>query len=132
MRETQDYRESPIRVVMERGELVRYRIARPEAADAIAAYPLLGTLRDAGGTDYFACPLTSFNGRFQTTTWTTDQVGGFSDANIAAIQRLMPALAAVADARVTQRIAGTLLDIYLGPTARPRLLEGAIRRGYPE
>src|SRR5947207_2445154 len=130
--ETQDYRESPIRVVMERGELVRHRLAQPEAADAIARYSVLRTLRDAGATDYFACPLTSFNGRFQTTTWTTDRSGGFSDANIAAIERLMPALAAVADARVTQRIAGTLLDIYLGRTVGPRVLEGAIRRGFGE
>jgi adenylate cyclase len=130
--ETQDYRESPIRVVMERGEIVRYRLAQPEAADAIAAYPLLGTLRDAGGTDYFACPLTSFNGRFQTTTWTTDRPGGFGDAEIAEIRRLMPALAAVADARATQRIAGTLLDIYLGRSIGTRVLDGEIRRGYGE
>lgn len=130
--ETQDYRESPIRGVMERGELVRHRLAHPEAADAIARYSVLRTLRDAGATDYFACPLTSFNGRFQTTTWTTDEADGFSDANIAAIQHLMPALAAVADARVTQRIAGTLLDIYLGRSIGPRVLKGEIRRGYGE
>jgi len=130
--ETQDYRESPIRIVMEQGEIVRHWLARPEAADAIAAYPLLGSLRDAGATDYFACPLTSFNGRFQTTTWTTDQPGGFSDANIAAIVHLMPALAAVADARATERIAGTLLDVYLGRSIGPRVLEGEIRRGYGE
>src|SRR5215470_12957216 len=130
--ETQDYRESPIRVVMERGVLVRYRLASPEAADAISTYPLLGTLRDAGATDYFACPLTSFNGRFQTTTWTTDQPGGFGDADIAEIQRLMPALAAMADARTMQRIAGTLLDIYLGRSIGPRVLDGEIIRGYGE
>jgi len=130
--ETQDYRESPIRGVMERGEMVRHRLARSEAAEAIAAYPILGTLRDAGGTDYFATPLTSFNGRYQTTTWTTDRTGGFSDEHIAAIRRLMPALAAVADARVSQRIAGTLLDIYLGRSIGPRVLEGEIRRGYGE
>jgi len=44
----------------------------------------------------------------------------------------MPALAAVADARVTQRMAGTLLDIYLGRTIGPRVLDGEIRRGYGE
>lgn len=130
--ETQDYRESPIRVVMERGEPVRHCLALPEAADAIAAYPMLGTLRDAGATDYFATPLTSFNGRYQTTTWTTDRIGGFGDEQIAAIQHLMPALAAVADARATQRIAGTLLDIYLGRSIGPRVLDGEIRRGYGE
>ena len=74
--ETQDYRESPIRVVMERGELVRHRLAQPEAADAIARYSVLRTLRDAGATDYFACPLTSFNGRFQTTTWSSSRSAG--------------------------------------------------------
>ena len=65
--ETQDYRESPIRVVMEQGEVVRHRLAFPEAAAAIAQYSVLRTLRDGGATDYLATPLTSFNGRFQTT-----------------------------------------------------------------
>jgi adenylate cyclase len=130
--QTLDYRESPIRSVMERGEAVRYRLARPEAKAAIAAFPMLGRLRDAGGTDYFACPLTSFNGRFQTTTWTTDRPSGFEASEIGFIERLLPALAAVADAKVMQRIAGTLLDIYLGRSIGPRVLDGEIRRGYGE
>jgi len=129
---TPDYTSSPIRSVMERGEAVRYRLERPEAAEAIATFPLLGALRDAGGTDYYACPLTSFNGRFQTTTWATDRPGGFAAAEIATIDGLLPALAAVADAKVMQRIAGTLLDIYLGRSVGPRVLDGEIRRGYGE
>jgi len=130
--QTPDYTESPIRSVMERGEAVRYRLERPEAAGAIATFPLLGALRDAGGTDYYACPLTSFNGRFQTTTWATDRPGGFEPADIATIEELQPALAAVADAKVMHRIAGTLLDIYLGRSVGPRVLDGEIRRGYGE
>ncbi|HXP77665.1 MAG TPA: adenylate/guanylate cyclase domain-containing protein [Stellaceae bacterium] len=130
--QTLDYRESPIRSVMERGEPVRYRLAQPEAEAAIAAFPMLGRLRDAGATDYFACPLTSFNGRFQTTTWTTDRASGFEAGEIALIERLLPALAAVADAKVMQRIAGTLLDVYLGRTVGQRVLDGEIRRGYGE
>ena len=130
--QTPDYRESPIRSVMERGEPVRYRLAQPEAEAAIAAFPMLGRLRDAGATDYFACPLTSFNGRFQTTTWTTDRPSGFEASEIAFIERLLPALAAVADAKVMQRIAGTLLDVYLGRTIGRRVLDGEIRRGYGE
>jgi adenylate cyclase len=130
--QTADYRESPIRSVMERGESVRYRLALPEAEPAIAAFPMLGRLRDAGATDYFACALTSFNGRFQTTTWSTDRASGFTAGDIAFIERLVPALAAVADAKVTQRIAGTLLNIYLGRSIGSRVLDGEIRRGYGE
>src|SRR5579885_2998518 len=128
--QTADYRESPISSVMERGEAGRYRLALPEAEPAIVAFPMLGRLRDAGATDYFACALTSFNGRFQTTTWSTDRASGFTAGVIAFIERLVPALAAVADAKVTQRIAGTLLNIYLGRSIGSRVLDGEIRRGY--
>ena len=129
IQKTADYFESPIRTVIETGATVHFRLADGEA---IAPYPLLAKLRDAGATGYFACPLTFFNGRHQATTWTTDRQGGFDDADIARIAAILPVLAVVIEARSMHRLAGTLLNIYLGRTAGQRILDGDIRRAQGE
>ena len=126
---TADYRESPIRSVIDHGATVRFRL---DDDDAIAPYPLLVSLREAGATGYFACPLTFFNGRHQATTWATDRPGGFTDACIARISSLLPALGAVIEARSMRKLSSTLLNTYLGHTAGERILDGDIRRGAGE
>ena len=127
--QTADYFESPIRAVIEHGDTVQFRL---DDGDAIAPYPLLAALRDAGATGYFACPVTFFNGRHQVTTWATDRPGGFAEAEIAQIAQLMPALGVVVEARAMRRLAGSLLNTYLGRTAGQRILEGEIRRAQGE
>ncbi len=129
VQQTADYAESPIRSVIESGATVHFRLTD---AELIAPYPLLGKLRDGGATGYFACPLTFFNGRHQATTWTTDRPGGFNDADIAQIAAILPVLAVVIEARSMHRLAGTLLNIYLGRTAGQRILDGEIRRAQGE
>jgi adenylate cyclase len=126
---TADYLESPIRSVIDGGATVRFRL---DDNDAIAPYPLLGSLREAGATGYFGSPLTFFNGRHQATTWATDRPGGFTDACIARISSLLPALGAVIEARSMRKLAGTLLNTYLGHTAGQRILDGDIRRATGE
>src|SRR6185312_14172849 len=104
IRTSRDYLESPLRPVVERGERVRYDLAD---AAAIAPYPLLGSLRAAGATGYYACPITFFNGRYQATTWATDQPGGFTDRDIAGIEHVVPALGTVIEGKALRFIAGT-------------------------
>jgi adenylate cyclase len=124
-RETQDYRESPVRHVIDDGETVHFHL---DDDAVIAAYPLLGELRAASGTGYFACPLTFFNGRHQAATFATDRAGGFTEADLALLAALLPALGTVIEARATRRLTGTLLTTYLGRTAGERILAGDIRR----
>lgn len=126
---TADYLESPIRPVTEHGATVRFRL---EDEMTMAPYPLLATLRRHGATDYYACPLTFFNGRHQSLAWTTDRPGGFAEAEIARMDAIRPAIATVIEARAMRFIAGTLLEIYLGRTAGRRVLEGEIRRAEGE
>src|SRR6185437_12781114 len=54
---------------------------------------------------------------------------GFSDANITALRRLVPALALALKSGTLARIAGTLVEVYLGRDAGRRVLEGRIQRG---
>ncbi len=125
--ETDEYKLSPIRTTSERGTPVRHRLDRP-----IPEFPLLEKIRQAGGTDYFALALNRTFRRFPTVVWGTDRPGGFSDADIAKLEDINPALAAIIDARAVRRISGNLLDTYLGPQAGRRILAGQIFRAQGE
>jgi adenylate cyclase len=64
--------------------------------------------------------------------WTTRHPDGFSDANLAALRRLVPALALAIKCASLARIAGTLVEVYLGRDAGQRVLSGRISRGVAE
>jgi adenylate cyclase len=125
--DTDEYRLSPIRKTTERGTPMRQRLDAP-----VPEFPLLERIRQAGGTDYFALALNRTFRRFPTVAWATDRPGGFSDAEIAKLEDINPALAAIVDARAVRRISGNLLDIYLGPQAGQRILAGQIFRAQGE
>ena len=63
----------------------------------------------ASGTDYFALALNRTFRRFPTVTWATDRPDGFSDADIAKLEDVNPALAAIAETRAERRIGTSLL-----------------------
>ena len=64
--------------------------------------------------------------------WSTRQAGGFSEADLAALRRLVPMLAMAIKCISMGRIAGTLVEVYLGRDAGQRVLSGRIRRGVAE
>jgi adenylate cyclase len=70
--------------------------------------------------------------QFPAVTWSTDRPGGFTDADIAKLEAINPALAAIVDTRAVRRISGNLLDTYLGPQAGRRILAGQIFRAQGE
>ncbi|MGH7031990.1 MAG: adenylate/guanylate cyclase domain-containing protein [Stellaceae bacterium] len=125
--DTDEYRLSPIRATIERGAPFRRRLDRP-----LPEFPLLERIRRAGGTDYFALALNRIFHRFPTVTWATDLPAGFSEADIAKLEDINPALAAIADTRAERRISTSLLDTYLGPQAGRRILAGQILRAQGE
>jgi adenylate cyclase len=125
--DTDEYRLSPIRATIERGTPFRRRLDQPAPE-----FPLLERIRKAGGTDYFALPLNRTFRRFPVVTWATDRPDGFTDADIAALEDINPALAAIAETRAERRISSSLLDTYLGPQAGRRILAGQILRAQGE
>ncbi|HEU0155299.1 MAG TPA: adenylate/guanylate cyclase domain-containing protein [Stellaceae bacterium] len=125
---TDEYRLSPIRMTIERGTPFRRRLDDKAPLE----FPLLEKIRKEGGTDYFALALNRTFRRFPTVTWTTDRPGGFSESDIAKLEAINPALAAVAETRAVRRISANLLDTYLGPQAGRRILAGQIRRAQGE
>jgi adenylate cyclase len=61
--------------------------------------------------------------------WTTMQPGGFSEAHLAALRTLVPALGLAIKSTSLARIAATLVETYLGRDAGKLVLEGRMTRG---
>ena len=64
--------------------------------------------------------------------WITRRPGGFRDADLAALRRLAPVLALALKGVSLARVAGTLVEVYLGRDAGRRVLSGRISRGVAE
>jgi adenylate cyclase len=86
-------------------------------------------MRGKGLTDYVAWPLYHTLGKRHVVTFATDRPGGFDDAHIAGLLKLLPVLALVSEIRVKNRLARTLLETYVGSHAGELILAGATRRG---
>jgi adenylate cyclase len=92
-------------------------------------HALYDELRAQGLTDYVAWPMYHTLGKRHIVTFATDRVGGFDDAHIAALKKLLPTLALVSEIRMKNRLARTLLETYVGSHAGELILAGATRRG---
>jgi len=124
--DTPEFLENPVARVYATKTAIRRRLADPNCA---MDFPILQELRAEGVTDYLAVPLFFTDGAIHLVTCTTQQPGGFTDAQIAGIEAIMTPLARVAEIRTWRRNASTLLDTYVGHDAGERILAGQIRRG---
>ena len=113
------------------GSLVRVRFHAGETTD----FPTIAQMRDDGMSDVVAI-ITRFAGSraigemdLLYCYWATDHPQGFDDAHVEALSRLMPTLALAVKCVSLARIAGTLVETYLGRDAGRRVLNGLIRRG---
>ena len=131
---SKDFLESPIRATVEHGTPARYRLDQ-----APIEFPLLAQLRAKGATDYAAAPLNPYfyrggtvPNRYPVATWATDRAGGFGEDDLALLEAMRPALAAVVESRAMRRIAKNLIQIYLGREVGQRIFYGQILRGQSE
>lgn len=92
-------------------------------------------LRVAGQTDYLAMvhlfAPNAVIGEMDNLAarWTTARPGGFTDAEIAALQRLTPLLGLAIKASALVRVTEAVVEAYLGRDPGRRVLEGRISRG---
>jgi adenylate cyclase len=124
---TDEYLRSPIRAPTEHGTPFRRRLTQE-----IPEYPLLSRLRNFGVTDYLALALNRTYRRFPVVTWATDRPSGFTEAEIATLEEINPALALIVETRSVRWIIDNLLTTYLGPLAGRRVLAGQTRRAVGE
>lgn len=99
----------------------------PRSAEAQAEFPLMIELAAMGVTDYFAKPMGGYYRH--AVTFATVHPAGFSDQEIADIDRLLSIFTLHVERTIATRIAGNALDAYLGPAAATKVLNGSIRRG---
>ena len=116
------------------GNEVRRRIGFGEPAD----FAGLDELHEQGHTDYVALvqrfPSEAVIGEMDAiySHWTTQNHDGFGEADCVALRRLVPTLALGLKCISLSRIAGTLVEVYLGKDAGRRVLQGRISRGTAE
>ena len=109
--------------------LLRRRLSGPEA---LIDFPVLEDLRQKGGHDYLLLRV-SFGAaqglRGILCSWLCQRKSGFTDTEIAILQRLTNRLAGALKARLERGIAHSLANTYLGGRAGDAVLSGAIHRG---
>src|SRR5690348_7428263 len=127
VRERSEYIGSPANEIHDGATEVRENLERdPSLGRKHAVYD---EMRAKGLTDYVAWPLYHTLGKRHIVTFATDRPGGFDDAHIASLKRLLPVLALVSEIRMKNRLARTLLETYVGAHAGELILAGATRRG---
>ncbi|MEJ8570218.1 adenylate/guanylate cyclase domain-containing protein [Microbaculum marinum] len=128
----ESWRTSPFNHLFESGEDALRRRLPP---DGELEFPILEKLRGAGQTDYLA-----LINRFAAegiigdmdciySSWTSDHADGFADVHLEVLRELVPSLALAMKCASLTRIAGTLVETYLGQDAGARVLSGRIARG---
>jgi adenylate cyclase len=109
------------------------RIMRLSTADAgaVARLPLIARLAREGGTEYiaFGSAFDPEKERGVLLSFATDHPGGFTDAHVDGLQRLVPQLAIVCRLYLEQQVLHYVASTYLGRDAGNRVLNGQIRRG---
>ena len=129
------WRRSPFYAMLQTGDSVMHRRLDDTTKNEFA---YLADLHAMGMTDYIA-----IISRFAAegvigemdcvySSWATREPGGFSDGQIAALQRIVPGLALAIKSVSLVRMTGTLMETYLGRDAGQRVLSGRIVRGIAE
>jgi len=129
------WRNTPHYQMVQTGDSFLRRRLNATAKDEFA---VLSDFLAAGMTDYVAIisrfapegVIGEMDGVYS--SWATRAPDGFSDGQIAALQRLAPYLALAIKSVSLARMTGTLMQTYLGRDAGQRVLGGRIVRGIAE
>jgi adenylate cyclase len=130
-----EWQKSPFyRLVSTGASELRRCLARGDPID----FPVLRTMAAEGQADYIAFVhrfgASSIIGEMDCvySSWATARAGGFTEVEVAALRRLVPLLALAIKCASLERIARTLVEVYLGHDAGEKVLSGRISRGVAE
>ena len=124
--DTAEYRDSPAARISAGERTIRRRLDVP---DQQLDFPFLHELKSAGLTDYVIAEVVFSDGARNAVSLATRRPGGFTDHDIAEIEKLLHPFALVMEIHSGRELARTLLETYLGRISGPRVLAGQIRRG---
>jgi adenylate cyclase len=122
---TATYIESPVRLVVEEGQSLDWRLDDRRALP----FPMLEELREEGYTHYVMQPLVYAIGLTSAFSWATKRPGGFTPGEMQLFRDVLPAYAAVAELKALKRFIGGILTTYVGWEAGKLILDGQVRRG---
>ena len=122
---TRTYLESPVRLVVDEGQSVAWRLDGNEPLP----FPVLEELREQGFTHYAMEPLVYAAGVTNAFAWATKRPGGFSTAEMRFMRDILPSVGAVAELKALRNFIGSILRTYVGPEAGQLVLDGQVRRG---
>jgi adenylate cyclase len=128
----ESWRRSPLHYLFNSGGTLLRRRITPES---MREFPLFADLAAEGMTEYVALvsriAAEGVIGNMDCiySSWVTDAPDGFRDQDVVFLERLMPLLALAVKSMSLARIAGTLVETYLGRDAGRRVLSGRIARG---
>lgn len=120
------YLNSPAARIREGERVIRRRIER---ADCPLDWPVLAEIKAEGMTDYVIVEVVFSTGARNAVSLATRRPGGFSEHDIAEVQRLLHPFALAMENFTNRELARTLLETYLGRISGSRVLEGQIQRG---
>ena len=120
VRERSEYIGSPASEIYDGATEVRENLERDPSLGR--KHTVYDEMRAKGLTDYVAWPLYHTLGKRHLVTFATDRPGGFDDAHIARLLKLLPVLALVSEIRMKNRLARTLLETYVGSHASELIL----------
>ncbi len=126
IQQTPAFQNSPLIPVTKTRAEVRRKLEGPLAPDD---FGILHDLKAEGFTDYLCAPLPFVSGETHAVTLATRAPGGFTDAHLATIRRILRPLARITEIFALQRVASNLLSTYVGHDCGDRILKGRIMRG---
>lgn len=126
---TEEYTANPLPDVIGSQVPLRRQLERP---DCPRDYKIIGELQEQGFTDYLVQPLIFTSGETHACTWTSSRAGGFSDRDLAILQRVNGPLARLTETYMLWLNAAVLLSTYVGRNSGNQILRGRVHRGDTE
>lgn len=134
-KESEAWLRSPMKYMLENDvDVLRRNLDGPSR---LLDFPVLEEVAEQGMTDYLVIRTglsvkneTATNGQIGIIgTWSADRKGGFTNAELEALQRIQRRFAVACKTVIQARIARNISETYLGRDAGTRVLAGSIRRG---
>jgi adenylate cyclase len=114
-----------VRAAIESDQQLEWRLDK----GGLLAFATLDELREEGFTHYVIAPIRYASGSINAFSWATKQPGGFTPAEMALCEELLPALSAVIEAKALRRFTENMLQTYVGREPTRLILDGQVRRG---